>query len=69
MVSGQTSQLSEGGDEGWLTVGGEEGNGRALGTGTTSTTDSVDVILRVVRVVVVQHMGNVANVFSKGKER
>lgn len=49
-----------------LTISGKEGDGSALGAGTASTTDTVDVILRVVGVVVVQHVGDVANVFSGG---
>lgn len=47
-----------------LTVSGEEGNGSAVGSSTTGTSNTMDVILRVVRVVVVQHMGDVANIFS-----
>lgn len=47
-----------------LTVSGKESNGCASGSGTTSTTNTVDVVLRVIGVVVVEHMGDVANIFS-----
>jgi hypothetical protein len=50
---------------GKLTVSGEEGNGSTLGTGTSSTTNTVDIVLRVVGVIIVEHMSDVANIFSE----
>lgn len=50
--------------EGGLTISGEEGDGGSVRAGTACATDAVDVILRVVGVIVVQHVGDVANVFE-----
>jgi hypothetical protein len=47
-----------------LVISGEQGDGSAVGAGTTSTTNTVDVILRVVGVVVVQDVSDVPNVFT-----
>lgn len=58
--------LAEKDSEQWtLTISGEEGNGGTHGTSTTGTTNSVNVVLRVVGVIVVQHMGDVAHIFSE----
>ena len=46
------------------TVCSEEGDGSTSLTSTTCTTDTVDVILRVVGIVIVQHMSDIANVFT-----
>lgn len=46
-----------------LTLGGEERDGGTTGTGTTGSTNAVNIVLRVVGVVIVQHMGNVADIF------
>ena len=48
------------------TVSCKKRNGSTIGTGTTSTTNTMDIILRVVRVVIVEHMGNVSNIFIDG---
>lgn len=52
-----------------LTVSGEQRNGSSVLASTAGTTNTVDVVLRVVRVIVVQHMGDVANIFELRKER
>lgn len=52
-----------------LTVSGEERNGSSVLASTAGTTNTVDVILRVVRIVVVQHMGDVANIFGLQRKR
>jgi hypothetical protein len=52
-----------------LTVSGEERNGSSVLASTAGTTNTMDVILRVVRVVVVQHMGDVANIFRLQRKR
>lgn len=50
-----------------LTVSGEESDGRSLRTSSASTTNSVNIILRIVGIVVVQHMGDVANIFYQSR--
>jgi hypothetical protein len=48
-----------------LVISSEEGDGGTHGTSTTGTTNSVNVVFRVVGVIVVQHMCDVAHIFSK----
>jgi hypothetical protein len=48
------------------TVSGKEGDGSSLLPSTTCTTNTMDIILRIVRVVIVEHMGNVSNIFIMG---
>lgn len=52
-----------------LTVSGEQRNGSSVLASTAGTTNTVDVVLRVVRVIVVQHMGDVANIFGLQKKK
>lgn len=52
-----------------LTVSGEERNGSSVLASTAGTTNTMDIILRVVRVIVVQHMGDVANIFWITKKK
>jgi len=46
------------------TVSCEKCDGGTLCASTTSTTNTMDIILRVVRIVIVEHMGNVADIFD-----
>lgn len=52
-----------------LTVSGKERNGGSVLASTAGTANTVDVVLRVVRVIVVQHMGDVANIFGLQKRK
>ena len=48
-----------------LTVSSKERDGSTLGTGTTSSANTMDVVLRVVRVVIVEHVGDILDVFKR----
>lgn len=47
-----------------LTLCGEQGDRSSLGARTTSTANAMNVVFRVVRIVIVQHMGDVADVWK-----
>jgi hypothetical protein len=52
-----------------LTVSCEKSNGSTLETGTTSTTNTMNIIFRIVWVVIVEHMGDVTDIFIEGLAR
>jgi hypothetical protein len=48
-----------------LVISSEKGNGGTHGTSTTGTTNSVNVVFRVVGIIVVQHVSDVAHIFTR----
>jgi hypothetical protein len=50
--------------EGKLTLGGEEGDGRAFLASSPGSPDAVDIVFRVVGVVIVEDMSDIADIFK-----